>query len=484
METIAKNHKEKQDRDKKSNSAFDIPQSASLMRPIPYLPHTSEDRAEMLDFLKVKSTDDLMKSIPKELRDFELKLPPGKSEIEVVEDFLKLSAKNISLNKQISFCGGGVYHRFIPSVVGEIISKGDFYTAYTPYQPEASQGTLQAIYEFQTLICNLTGMDAANASVYDGATAVIEAALMACRVTRRKKILIARSINPEAMEVCKTYAWGANLNVEFVNFIDGKVDLNNLKMLISDQVACFIISYPNFAGCIEPVAEIANLVHKSGALLISSADLISLSVLRSPRDLGIDITVGDGQSLGNYPNYGGPHVGFISCLKEFIRQLPGRIVGLTKDVEGNRAFTLTLQTREQHIRREHATSNICTNQSLNALAVLVYLTYMGPYGLRGIAEISLNRAHYLASELKKITFKSGKKCNLAFNTPFFSEFVLEIPISTSEFISKLLDKNILPGLDLNGIDGYKTNQILITVTEMNSMDQINYFINGVKELFS
>ncbi|MBI3590533.1 MAG: aminomethyl-transferring glycine dehydrogenase subunit GcvPA [Candidatus Melainabacteria bacterium] len=480
METIVKNPKDYKDQKDQNQD----PNSKIPIRPIPYLPHTNQDRKEILDFLGVKSVDDLLKSVPKELRNFELNIPRGKSEIEIIEEFLKLSSKNISLNKQISFCGGGVYHRFIPSVVGEVISKGDFYTAYTPYQPEVSQGTLQAIYEFQTLICNLTGMDAANASVYDGATAVIEAALMACRITKKKKILLAKNINPEAIAVCKTYAWGANLELVFVDFKNGVVDLNQLKKLIDDQTACLVISYPNFAGCIEPVFEIAEIIHKSGALLISSVDLINLSILKSPKDLGIDIAIGDGQSLGNFPNYGGPHVGFISCLKDFTRQLPGRIVGLTKDIEGKRAFTLTLQTREQHIRREHATSNICTNQSLNALAVLVYLTYMGPYGLKGIAEISLNRAHYLAKELEKISFKGGKKCSLAFSTPFFSEFVLEIPISASEFISKLLDINILPGLDLNGIDGYKTNQVLIAVTEMNNMEQINCFVDSIKKIFS
>jgi len=481
METIARKEKKEV---LNPETEFSGLKSNISMRPIPYLPHTDEDRKEIFKFLGIKSIDDLLTTVPKQLRDFELKIPQGKSEIEIIEDFSKLASKNLPLTKQFSFCGGGVYHRFIPSVVGEILSRGEFYTAYTPYQPEASQGTLQAIYEFQTLICNLTGMDAANASVYDGAVAVIEAALMACRATKRKKILIAGNINPEAIAVCKTYSWGANLSLEVINFKDGVINLENLKKSVNEETACLVISYPNFAGCIEPVEDIAKTIHKSGALLISYADLINLSILKSPRDLGIDIVVGDGQSMGNFPNYGGPHVGFISCLKDYVRQLPGRIVGLTKDVEGNRAFTLTLQTREQHIRREHATSNICTNQSLNALAVLVYLTYMGPYGLRGIAEISLNRAHYLASKLGTITFKDGKKCSIAFTRPFFNEFVLEIPIKASEFISKLSHKNILPGLDLNGIDGYKTNQILVTVTEMNSMEQIDYFINSVKEIFS
>ncbi len=475
METITKNRKE----EKGKNEVFSIP-----MRPIPYLPHTKEDREEILKFLGKDSIEDLLTSIPKELRDFELNIPKGKSEIETVQEFRKLSAKNIPLHKQISFCGGGVYNRFIPSVVGEILSKGEFYTAYTPYQPEVSQGTLQAIYEFQTLICNLTGMDVANASVYDGSTAVIEAALMACRITKRKKIILAKNINPEAIEVCKTYVWGAGLQISFVGMDNGTVNLEELKKSIDDEAACFIISYPNYAGCIEPVGEIAKVVHSRGALLISSIDLISLAILKAPKDLGIDIVVGDGQALGNVPNYGGPHVGFISCLKDFVRQMPGRIVGLTKDVKGNRAFTLTLQTREQHIRRANATSNICTNQSLNALAVLVYLTYMGPYGLKRIAEISLNRAHYLASKLEKIVTKSGKNLSLAFNKPFFNEFVLEIPISSSEFINKMSNKNILPGLDLNGIDGYKTNQILVSITEMNSMEQIDYFVECVKKLFS
>jgi len=470
METLAKNPKKDKDSSKLEIS----------MRPIPYLPHTNEDRKEMFDFLGIKSMDDLLKSIPEELRSFELNIPDGKSEIEITEEFRKLSNKNVSLAEQISFCGGGVYHRYIPSVVNEIISKGEFYTAYTPYQPEVSQGTLQAIYEFQSLVCNLTGMDAANASVYDGSTAVVEAALMACRITKRKKILVAKNINPEAIQVCKTYSWGLNLELEFMDFENGVIDLEKLKLHIDEETACFVISYPNFAGCIEPVSKIAEIVHSKGALLVSNVDLINLAVLKSPKESGIDIAAGDGQSLGNFSNYGGPHVGFISCLKDSVRQLPGRIVGLTKDIEGKRAFTLTLQTREQHIRREHATSNICTNQSLNALAVLVYLAYMGPQGLKKIAEISLNRAHYLAEKLTK----DIKNCKLAFNAPFFSEFVLEIPISASKLIAILSKENILPGLDLNEIDGYKTNQVLVSVTEINNMEQINYFVERLKKLFS
>lgn len=459
-------------------------QSDLPLRQIPYLPHTYIDRKEMLSFLGLKSQEELLSCIPPNLRNFELNLPKGKSEMEIMQDFINFSSVNKALDKQMSFCGGGVYHRFIPSVVNEVISRGEFYTAYTPYQPEASQGTLQAIYEFQTVICNLTGMNVANASVYDGATACIEAALMACRLTKRNKILVAKNINPEAIAVCKTYCWGANLKLEIVDFKDGIVDFSYLRSLMNEDIACLVIAYPNFAGCLEPVEEISKLVHSYGALLISMVDLISLGVLKSPKDLGVDIAVGDGQALGNLPNYGGPHVGFMSCLNDFVRQLPGRLVGMTTDIEGKRAFTLTLQTREQHIRREHATSNICTNQSLNALAVLVYLTYMGPYGLRGIAEISLNRAHYLASELQKIKDVSGKSIKLVFNAPFFNEFVLEIPINASEFITKLSSKNILPGLDLTRIDGYKTNQVLISVTEVNSKEQIDYYVQSVKEIFS
>ncbi len=456
----------------------------SSSRPIPYLPHTDEERKEILNAIGVESFEELVRAIPQKLRNFDLDLPEGKSEIEILEYFNNVSNKNKALCDQISFIGGGVYNRYIPSVVGEILSKGDFYTAYTPYQPEVSQGTLQAIYEFQTLICNLTGMDSANASVYDGATAVIEAALMACRVTKRKKIILSKSLYPEAIKICKTYAWGTNIEIDFISFDQetGTTNISELKNKIDENTACYIISYPNFSGCIEPAKEISKIVHEKGALLISKIDLINLSILKSPKEVGIDIAVGDGQSLGNFLNYGGPHVGFISCLKDFTRQLPGRIVGLTVDSKGNRAFTLTLQTREQHIRRHQATSNICTNQSLNALAVLIYLTYMGPYGLKKVAEISLNRAHYLADELQKITLKSGKKLKLSFNSPFLNEFVIEIPISTSDFINKLKEKNILPGLDLNQIDGYKTNQILVTVTEMNSKKQINQFVEVVKKI--
>lgn len=467
METAISNSKTNTDKNNPSQTT----------RPIPYLPHTEKDRQDMLSAIGVASFDEIIKSIPEKLRNFSLKLPQGKSEIEIFNDFNLLANQNTSLNKQISFLGGGVYNRYIPAVVGEILSKGEFYTAYTPYQPEASQGTLQAIYEFQTIICNLTGMDASNASVYDGHNAVIEAALMACRLTKRNKIILSKGLNPEAIAVSKTYTWGCNLNIDFVNLADGITDLKELDELLDDQTACFINANPNFAGCLEPQEKIAEIVHKKGALFINYIDLISLAVLKSPRDTGADIAVGDGQALGNYANYGGPHIGFISCLKEHIRQLPGRIVGITKDNKGNQAFTLTLQTREQHIRRENATSNICTNQSLNALAVLVYLTYMGPSGLKTIAEISLNRAHYLLEQLKLI-----KNYKPAFNSPFFNEFVLELPIKSSEFIENLCNKNILPGLDLNGIDGYKNNQILVSVTELNTQNDIDLFVQEVKNL--
>lgn len=470
------------EKEKNINPRSDDSQADLSMRPIPYLPHTNEDRNEILNFLGINSTEDLLKNIPAKLRNFELNIPSGKSEIEIEEEFQKYTKKSLPVTKQKSFLGGGVYNRFIPSVVSEILSKGEFYSAYTPYQPEASQGTLQAIYEFQTLICNLTGMDATNASVYDGYNAIIEAALMACRITGRKKILLSGSISPEAKAICKTYSWGAGLELDFLSIKDGITDLNKLEELLNQETACFVTSYTNFNGCIEPLDEISKLVHKNGALLVSSVDLISLAILKSPKDLGVDIVVGDGQCLGNLLSYGGPHVGFISCLNSHVRQLPGRIVGLTKDVKGDRAFTLTLQTREQHIRREQATSNICTNQSLNALAVLVYLSYMGPYGLRKIAEISLSRAHYLASEIEKLSVETKKNIKLSYKAPFFNEFILELPIPASDFISKLSNQNILAGLDLNGIDGYKKNQILVSVTEMNNMDQIKSYLEGIKSL--
>lgn len=473
---------EEENKNKVDSFAF-TPMSSNI-RPIPYLPHTFEDRKEMLDFLGVDSIEDLLWHIPKELRNFDLNIPRGKSEIEIAEEFRKFSKNNVSLTGQVSFCGGGVYHRFIPAVVNEVISRGEFYTAYTPYQPEVSQGTLQAIYEFQTLICNLTGMEACNASLYDGFTSTVEAALMCKRITQRNKILVSKSIHPETQMICKTYAWGANLDLHFVNFENGITNLNHLKELLDDKTACFITASPNFAGCIEPLDTIAEIVKRKGAKLVVIADLISLAILKPPGELGADIVVGDGQAAGNLPNYGGPHIGFISCLKDYVRQIPGRIVGLTKDIKGNRAFTLTLQTREQHIRRERATSNICTNQSLNALAVLVYLSYMGPNGLRKIAEISLNRAHYLCNKLEKLALKDKDKCKRAFSEPFFSEFVLELPISAQDFIRKMSLKNILPGLDLGGVDGYKSSHILMAVTEMNTIEQIDYFVDNVSKILS
>jgi len=383
---------------------------------VSYIPNTAADQKELLKTIGKASISELFKNIPgKSLLKNDLKLPKPLSEPELLEELRSLSNKNTAPHSS-SFLGAGSYNHFVPSVVKHIVSRSEFYTAYTPYQAEISQGILQAIYEYQTMICELTGMEAANASMYDGATAMAEAALLACRATGRKEILVSQTVNPNYRAVLKTYATGADLTVKEIPY-DGKTGktIENRKWKIENGSACVILQQPNFFGNIEEISGLADEIHKNGSLFIVSADPISLGILKAPGDYGADIVVGEGQSLGNPQNFGGPGLGIFAVKKAYLRQMPGRIVGQTVDSNGKRGFVLTLSTREQHIRREKATSNICSNEALCALAACVYLAVMGKQGLRKVAELCLQKANYLKKKL-------GDK--VVFNTPSFKEFVV------------------------------------------------------------
>ena len=429
----------------------------------------------MLKAIGVDSFDDLIENIPASVKAKSLTLPPSMSELELVESISKLAKKNQPASHQINFLGGGSYRRFVPSVVPAIVSRSEFATAYTPYQAEISQGNLQTIYEYQTTICLLTNMDVANASMYDGPTACGEAALMACRVTGKKKVVISNAVNPEYIAVTSTYIHACDLDLEKLSLDGGAT----AKIEIDDHTAAVIVQYPNYYGVIEDLKKLVEAVHKAKALLIAIADPISLGYLSPPGDFNADIVVGDAQPCGNYLSFGGPSAGFMACRKEYVRQLPGRLVGATLDSQGRRAYTLTLQAREQHIRRAHATSNICTNQALNALAMLVYLSALGPQGLKSIANLSLQKAHYLADKLTKIP-----GVMLAFKHPYFSEFAIITPKPAKQVLQQLLDKGILGGLDLSESTAQLNNGILIAVTEMNKKDELDTYARELQSVLN
>ncbi len=358
---------------------------------IPYIPHTEEDKKEMFREIGVKSTEELFKNIPQDLLlKTPLGLPSSLSEMELLKEMRKLSQKNANLNEYVSFLGAGSYDHFIPTVVNHLSERSEFYTSYTPYQPEASQGILQVFYEYQSLICQLFQMDIANASLYEGATALAEAVILAHNFNHRQKVLLSKTIHPEYRQVLKTYIEKTlGLSIVEIDYENGITNLNELKEKISEEISCVVIQNPNFFGCLEKVREIEEITHKFGSLYITSVDPISLGLLIPPGEYNADIAVAEGQSLGNHLNFGGPYLGIFTCKKKFLRKIPGRRVGETTDQKGQRGFTLTLQTREQHIRREKATSNICTNEALNALRATIYLSALGKEGLREVAELCL-----------------------------------------------------------------------------------------------
>lgn len=436
----------------------------------PYIGITPDDEEKMLKAIGISSIDELFEDIPDEValkRDFNL--DKSKSELEVRAYLTEMSQKNCSLDQLTCFLGAGAYDHYIPSIVNHIISRSEFYTSYTPYQPEISQGTLQYLFEYQTLICNLTGMDVSNASLYDGGTAITEAALMASAVSRKDEIIVSKTVRPESRKILKTYAHIQDLKVIEVDIKDGVTDLEHLDSLVNDDTAAVIIQSPNFFGLIEDIEETANITHKvKKASLITSVDPISLGILKRPGDLGADIVVGEGQGMGIPLSFGGPYLGFMAADKKYMRKLPGRIVGQTEDLDGKRSFVLTLTAREQHIRREKATSNICSNQGLNTLAATVYMVTLGKKGLREVALQSTKKAHYA---LKKLT-ESGKYKKV-FDKPFFKEFVVTSDTEPDKLTSTLRKNDIIGGYDLGQDYPQYENAVLYAVTEKRSKEEID-----------
>jgi glycine dehydrogenase subunit 1 len=416
---------------------------------VPYLVHSDEDRAAMLAAIGVGSMDDLLVDIPKSLRIKSLELPLGLSEYETMAELTALAARNRVFPDRLTFRGGGVYRRFIPAAVAAVTSKPEFYTAYTPYQPEASQGTLQAIFEFQTLIAELTALDVANASLYDGATAVAEAAMMAHIHNGRHEVLVAGYLHPEYLEVLRAFGEGRGIKVR-------------RGVEPGPKTAAVIFQQPDFLGLLVDARGLTERAHAAGALAIACVDPISLALLAPPGEYGADIAVGEGQQLGLSPSYGGPHVGFIACRRELVRKLPGRLVGSAHDARGRRGFLLALAAREQHIRREKATSNICTNHSLCALAASVYLTYMGPEGLRQVADVSFRRAHALFERLSALPGWEPAFPERA----FLNEFPMRVPKAPA-VLRKLARNGILGGLDVHRWFRELKGVVTFTCTEVN-----------------
>ncbi len=439
-----------------------------------YIPHTDEDVRQMLETIGVDSIDALFTEIPANIRlQRPMNLAPPVSEAGLLRELNRLARQNATSETHLSFLGGGAYNHFIPAVVDHLISRSEFYTAYTPYQPEISQGTLQAIFEYQTLICQLTGMDVTNASMYDGASACAEGVLMAVRATRRKKVLVSEALHPEYRATVETYC--RYLDVELVSVpyaADGRTDLGQLEQMLDKEVAAVVTGYPNFFGVIEDLAAQAPPTHACGArLVVAVQEPIALGLLKSPGELGADIVVGEGQSFGMPVSFGGPYLGFFAAKQRDVRSMPGRLVGQTVDKEGKRGFVLTLATREQHIRREKATSNICSNQGLCALMATVYLSLMGKAGIREVAVQNLSRAEYAKQAIAALD---------GFSIPFaarsFNEFVVETTEPVEALMTRLEQQGILGGLPLERCLGAMTNRFLVCVTEQNSREDIDALV--------
>lgn len=443
-----------------------------------YVPLTAADREAMLKTIGVDSVEALFADIPKEKRFPKLDLPAPMSELEVVRHVSQLAAKNAHVGEYACFLGAGAYNHFIPALVEHLIFRGEFYTAYTPYQPEVSQGTLTAIYEYQSMICKLTGMEAANASMYDGSTALAEATLMAARLTRRDKLVVSAGVHPEYRAVLKTYNSGLGMPIVELPISEvGQTDLDALRREVDDHTACVVIQYPNFFGVITDLAACADIAHAKGALLVVAADPIALGLLKPPGDFGADIVLGEGQALGSPLQFGGPYLGFFATRMAHIRQMPGRVIGQTVDREGRRGFVMTLQAREQHIRREKATSNICTNEALVALTATIYMAAMGKGGLRRAAELCYHRSHYAAQHIAAL---AGYE--LAFSGPFFKEFAVRVPRPPAEINQLLFDRKIIGGYDLSRSYPELANTMLFCVTEMNPKSEIDYLVSALAEI--
>jgi glycine dehydrogenase subunit 1 len=446
---------------------------------VTYVPHTEADRHAMLEAMGIGSVGELFADVPGSVRNPVLGLPPSLSEVEILAELREMSESNACLDHYACFMGAGAYNHFVPSVVDAMIGRGEFYTAYTPYQPEISQGTLQAIYEYQTMVCRLTGMDVANASHYDGATALAEAALMAFEVNRRRKhkVIVAPDIHPEYRQVLRTYLGGMDLLLSGEE--DLQVGLGDLMAMADEDTACVLVQNPSFLGELlstDAINGLADTAHRVGALLVVAVDPIALGLFRPPGEYGADIVVGEGQPLGNPISFGGPHLGLFACRDRYKRRMPGRLVGATVDTQGRRGFVLTLAAREQHIRRAKATSNICTNQALCALAAGVYLATMGRHGLRRVAELCYHKAHYAARQIGELPdFEVLSK-------HFFKEFAVRCPRSPAEINAHLLDRKIIGGYDLGQDYPQLADCMLFCATEVNTREQIDRLVTALGDL--
>ena len=445
-----------------------------------YLFSTPDEQQQMLQRIGVDSLETLLGQIPAELQlDRPLQMPPALTELELERHLRELASRSVGASSRVCFMGGGAYDHFIPSVVDEVTGRGEFYTAYTPYQAEASQGTLQAFFEFQSLIAELSGLDVANSSLYDGGSGVAEAVLMAKRCTGRTgRVVVVGSTNPEAVQTVETYLVNKTTEVIVAPTPNGTVDLVELEALVNVQTACVVVQQPNFFGCLEEIAKIGELAHRHGALLVVSFDPLSVGLLKRPGELGADIAVAEGQALGIPLQFGGPYLGILACRRELVRKMPGRLIGQTVDRNGKRCFFLNLQAREQHIRRAGAMSNICTNQGLLALRATVYLSLLGPQGLKEVAELSCRKAHYAADRLKQID-----GCELLFTGPFFKEFVLQFHdgadvairraaaagIDVGPMLSRFPNLNWLP-------QDVREQCLLVAVTESRTKDEIDRLV--------
>ncbi|MDH7553885.1 MAG: aminomethyl-transferring glycine dehydrogenase subunit GcvPA [Spirochaetota bacterium] len=431
-----------------------------------FLPNSDEDIRSMCNEIGVNSVEDLFVDIPSTVKNPDIQLPSPLSEQEAMHSLLRIA----NTNKRVcSLVGGGIYHHYVPAVVDHLSSRSEFYTAYTPYQPEVSQGTLAAIFEFQTYMCRLTGMDIANASMYDGATALAEAVLMAVRTTRKNNVLCSAAIHPHYRQVLATYAWASDISLQIVPYKNGATDYTELSHIINDTVACVVVQSPNFFGVIEDIEKVAHIAHEHKALCIATfTEAMSLGLLKSPGECGADIACGEGQSFGNYPANGGPLLGILACKKEFMRTIPGRLIGKTVDEDGRECYVMTLQTREQHIRRERATSNICTNEGLCALRATIYL------GLVGNRLVELARTNHMAASycLEQLVNLGYER---VFDAPFFNEFVIKIN-NAKNVQNKLMDNGFALGIPLETYYPELSDCLLVTATECTTKDDIDTLV--------
>ncbi len=443
-----------------------------------YVPHTDDEKRQMLGRLGLDAVDDLFTVVPEEFRFPTLALPRPLSEMEVLAELRELASRNADLCSSPCFLGAGAYHHYVPSVVDAIISRSELYTSYTPYQPEISQGTLQAVFEYQSMMCALTGMDVSNASHYDGATALAEAAMMAVSVGRgrRRKVVVAPTVNPQYVETLRTYTKGMGLTI----VADGEppTDLEALVAAVDADTACLMVQNPDFFGRVLDLTGVADAVHAQGALLVVACNPISLGMIKTPGAWGADIALGEGQPLGNALSFGGPYLGFFACKQEYVRRMAGRLVGQTTDVDGRRGYVLTLSTREQHIRREKATSNICTNQGLNAVAAAVYMAAMGKAGLAKVASLCYHKAHYAAAGIGMLD-----EYDVDLGVPFLNEFVVRCPKPVAEVNEELFEAfGIIGGYDLGEAYPSLENHMLLCVTEMNTRAEIDALIEALEAI--